>query len=81
MREEATETEPLTSPHARPVPGFFTLTRLLMAVPLTDRFICHLVMVTCWDGFTAHVPLTLGCLKSGCRIHPSDGVEAYQQQA
>lgn len=27
-REEATETEalPLTSPHARPVPGFFTLT-------------------------------------------------------
>lgn len=55
---------PASDMASRLVPGSFTLTRLIVAVPLTDRFICHLVMVTCWDGFTAPVPLTLGCLKS-----------------
>lgn len=68
---------PASDMASRLVPGSFTFTRLMVAVPLTDRFFCHLVMVTCWDGFTAPVPLTLGCLKpDAASLRRSGGLSA-----
>lgn len=64
-----------------PALGSVTLGRVFVTVHLTDRFIRHLVTVTCRDGFTTRVPLTLGCLKSGQRFPQTELNVSSRHQA